>query len=92
MLAVAVAVAVTCAQALTSSSFPRCLSQPQNLADASGITSFLQLPSPPSNEVLLGESFACYIRLINLADFALSNVNVKVRHAFVAKMIFCACV
>ena len=56
------------------------MSQPQNLADASGITSFLQLPSPPSNEVLLGESFACYIRLINLADIALSNVNVKVRH------------
>ncbi len=37
----------------------------------------LQLPS--GTDILLGENFACYVRLINLADAALSNVAVKVR-------------
>mmetsp|Transcript_3812 Transcript_3812/g.10967 ORF Transcript_3812/g.10967 Transcript_3812/m.10967 type:complete len:387 (+) Transcript_3812:335-1495(+) len=49
----------------------------QRLEDASGITSFLQLPSPSRNEVFLGEHFSYYIRVINQADFALSNVSVK---------------
>lgn len=36
----------------------------------------LQLPT--GTDVLLGETLSCYVRLINLADAALTNIVVKV--------------
>ena len=37
----------------------------------------LQLPN--SSDVLLGETYTCYVRLMNLSEVALSNIVIKVR-------------
>lgn len=48
----------------------------QDVGDATGFSPTLQLPA--GSDILLGEEFACYVRLINLTDVALSRVAVKV--------------
>ena len=47
----------------------------QDGGTAAGFSPMLQLPT--GAELVLGEILTCYVRLINLADAALTNIAVK---------------
>jgi hypothetical protein len=51
----------------------------QSIDDINGVTSFLQFPTEAEGEILLGEQFKCYVRIINLAEFVLDSVQIKVQ-------------
>lgn len=60
---------------------PHLALQPSKLSksidDINGVTSFLQFPTEAEGEILLGEQFKCYVRIINLAEFVLDSVQIK---------------